>query len=50
MGSNIEQVIEHFEKKIIRLKDCLYLDASKELAKERQKIIIDFYNEIKKEL
>ncbi len=46
----IKEVIEHLENKILKLKDQLYLDASKEIAKERQKIIIDFYNEIKDEI
>jgi len=45
----IKKVIEHLENKIMKLKDQLYLDLSKEIAKERQKIIIDFYNEIKKD-
>ncbi|MFX1313547.1 MAG: HD domain-containing protein [Promethearchaeota archaeon] len=46
----IKEVIEHLENKILKLKDQLYLDASKEIAKERQKIIIDFYKEIKDEI
>ncbi len=50
MGSDIEQIIEHLEKKIIRLKDLLFLNISKELAKKRKKIILDFYKEIKKEV
>jgi len=46
----IKEVIEHLENKILKLKDQLYLDASKEIAKERQKIIIDFYEEVKDEI
>jgi len=49
-NGGIEKVIEHLEKKIIKLKDRMYLDISKEIAKERQKIILDFYYEIKKEV
>ena len=49
-NGGIEKVIEHLEKKIIKLKDRMYLDISKEIAKERQKIILDFYYEIKKEM
>lgn len=45
----INQVIEHLENKILKLKDQLYLDISKNIAKERQQIILDFYNKIKKE-
>ncbi|MFX1323535.1 MAG: HD domain-containing protein [Promethearchaeota archaeon] len=44
----IDHVIEHLENKILKLKDRLYLDYSKELAIEKQKIILDFYNEIVK--
>jgi len=45
----IKKVIEHLESKIIKLKDLLYLDISKEIAEKRQKIILDFYKEIKNE-
>ncbi|MFW9896630.1 MAG: HD domain-containing protein [Candidatus Thorarchaeota archaeon] len=44
----IDQVIEHLENKILKLKDKLYLDYSKKVADERLKIILDFYNEIMK--
>ena len=50
MGSNIEQIIEHLENKIMKLKDHLYIEISKKMAEKRQKIIIEFYNEIKKEI
>jgi len=43
----IEQVIEHLENKIMKLKDLIYLDISRKIAEERQKIILDFYNSIK---
>lgn len=45
----IQQVIEHLERKIMKLKDQLYLDVSKQMAVEKHKIILDFYNKIKKE-
>ena len=45
----ITEVIEHLERKIIKLKGEIYLEISKELAKERHQIVVDFYNEIKKE-
>jgi uncharacterized protein len=44
----IDQVVAHLEKKILKLKDKLYLDYSKEIAIEKQKIILNFYNEILK--
>jgi uncharacterized protein len=45
----VDQVIEHLGTKIIKLKDQLYLDISKQMAVERNKIILDFYGKIKKE-
>ena len=48
-NGGIEKVIEHLEKKIIKLKDRMYLDYSKQIAEKRHKIILDFYNQIKKE-
>ncbi|MFX0042669.1 MAG: HD domain-containing protein [Candidatus Hodarchaeota archaeon] len=45
----IEQVIEHLENKIMKLKDFIYLDISRKIAEERQKPIIDFYKRIIKE-
>ena len=45
----IEQVIKHLENKIMKLKDLLFLDISRKIAKESQHIIFDFYNQIKKE-
>ncbi|MFX1256872.1 MAG: HD domain-containing protein [Promethearchaeota archaeon] len=48
-NGGLDQVIEHLENKIIKLKDLLYLDISKELAEERQSIVLDFFNKIKKE-
>ncbi len=46
----IEQVINHLENKILILKDGLYLEVSKQIAEERSKIIIDFYNKIREEI
>ncbi|MHA2007500.1 MAG: HD domain-containing protein [Promethearchaeota archaeon] len=45
----LEQVIEHLENKILKLKDLLYLDISKEIAKERELIIHDFYKDLLKQ-
>jgi len=45
----IEQVIHHLEKKILKLKDLLYLDYSKQMAEKRHELILDFYNKIKEE-
>jgi uncharacterized protein len=45
----IIDVIEHLEDKIMKLKDKLFLKISKKIAKKREKIILDFYKEIKRE-
>ncbi|MFX1523872.1 MAG: HD domain-containing protein [Promethearchaeota archaeon] len=45
----INQVIEHLENKILKLKDRLVLDISKEIAEERELIIYDFYKEVLKQ-
>jgi len=46
---SIEQVIHHLANKILKLKEMIYLDYSKQIAEKRHKIILDFYNQIKKE-
>jgi uncharacterized protein len=43
------KVIEHLENKILKLKDQLYLDTSKQIAVEKHEIVLDFYNKIKME-
>ena len=45
----IPQVIEHLENKILKLKDLLHLDITRKMAEDRQQIILDFYNKIKKD-
>lgn len=45
----IDQIIIHLENKIMKLKDLLFLDISRNVAEKRQQIILDFYNKIKKE-
>ena len=48
-NGRIADVIIHLESKIMKLKSRLYLDISKKIAESRERIIIDFYNEIKEE-
>ena len=48
-NGGIKQVINHLEHKILKLKDRLYLDISKEIAEDREKIILKFYDQILKE-
>ncbi len=49
-GAGIEKVIDHLEKKILKLKDQMNLDISKKLAEDRHKIVLDFYRIIKSEI
>ena len=48
-NGGLEEVIEHLENKILLLKNRLFLDISKEIAKSREKTIVNFYNEIKEQ-
>jgi len=49
-GAGIEKVIDHLEKKILKLKDQMNLPISKKLAEERHQIIFDFYRIIRNEI
>jgi len=48
-NGGLDDVIEHLENKILKLKNQLFLDISKEIANSREKLIIKFYKEIKEE-
>jgi len=48
-NGGIDDVIEHLENKILKLKDRLFLDISKDIAKFREKLITNFYDKIKEE-
>ena len=48
-NGGIKQVIEHLERKIMKLKDRMYLESSKVIAESRHQIILEFYNKIKGE-
>jgi len=45
-NGNLDNVIEHIEKKILNLKDQLYFEESREIAYTRHKFIQEFYNQI----
>jgi uncharacterized protein len=45
-NGDLDQVIEHLENKILKLKDLMYLDISKKIAEDREQIIYDFYRKI----
>jgi len=46
----VKEVIKHLDNKIMKLKDQMYLDISKQLAVERHQIVLDFYNKLKEEI
>jgi len=48
-NGGIDQVIEHLENKILKLKEQIFLDYSKKIAEIRHNIVLEFYNKIKKE-
>ena len=48
-NGGLDNVIEHLENKILKLKNQLFLDISKEIAKSREKLIINFYEKIKEQ-
>lgn len=48
-NGGIDQVIEHLENKILRLKEQMFLDYSKMVAEIRHKTVLDFYTKLKEE-
>jgi uncharacterized protein len=48
-NGGIDQVIEHLESKILKLKEQMFLEYSKSLGEDRQKTVLNFYNKLKKE-
>lgn len=49
-GRSIEDTLNHFEEKLLKLKDLLYTDTAKRIAEDRHNFLLEFYNRIKKEL
>ncbi|MGB5912029.1 MAG: HD domain-containing protein [Promethearchaeia archaeon] len=45
----VDQVIKHLENKIMKLRNQMYLDISKKIAIDRERIILNFYNNIIRE-
>ena len=48
-NGDLNQVIEHIENKILKLKDLMNLDISKKIAEDRELIIYNFYKKILKQ-
>lgn len=49
-GRKIEESIQHFHTKLLKLKDSLYTDIAKELAVSRHGFMKDFLSQIEREL
>ena len=49
-NGGIDQVIEHLENKILQLKEQIFLEYSRTIAEERHNIVLDFYDNLKKEI
>ncbi len=49
-SGNLEKVIEHLENKILTLKDMMHLEITKQIAEDRHKIVVNFYNKIKEQI
>lgn len=47
---NIKDVIKHLENKLLKLKNRMYLQFSKQIARERHQILSEFHTKIKKEM
>ncbi|HDD35864.1 MAG TPA: HD domain-containing protein [Archaeoglobus veneficus] len=47
---NIEETLNHFEEKLLKLKDNLYTKTAKLIAEGRHKFLLEFYNRLKMEL
>lgn len=45
-GGNLDDVIKHLQEKILKLPEHLLLERSKQLASERQELVLRFYNQI----
>ncbi|MBN1803150.1 MAG: HD domain-containing protein [Candidatus Lokiarchaeota archaeon] len=49
LNRGIPLVLKHFENKILKLKDKLWLDFSKKIASKRHELVLGFYEAIKQE-
>ncbi|RLI74954.1 phosphohydrolase [Archaeoglobales archaeon] len=46
----IEETLNHFEEKLLKLKDLLYTNTAKKIAEKRHEFLLEFYKRIKDEL
>jgi len=49
-GLGIDDVIMHFETKLLKLKDLLYTETAKKIAEKRHRFLLEFYRRIREEM
>ncbi|MDI3474992.1 MAG: uncharacterized protein PWQ79_228 [Thermococcaceae archaeon] len=49
-GRSIEDSLQHFEEKILKLKDLMYTETAKKMAEERHRFTEEFIERIRKEI
>ena len=49
-GRSIEETLEHFEEKLLKLGDCLYTETARKIAERRHEFMLEFYRRLKEEL
>ncbi len=49
-GLSIEDVIMHFETKLLRLKDLLHTETARKIAEKRHRFLLEFYKRIREEM
>lgn len=50
IGRGIEETLNHFDEKLLKLKDLLYTNTAKKIAEKRHEFLLEFYKRIKNEL
>ncbi len=49
-GRSVEDSLEHFEEKILKLKDLMYTETARKLAEERHRFVEEFTDRIRREI
>ncbi len=49
-GRSIEDTLKHFEDKLLKLKDHLYTETARKIARDRHEFLVRFYEKLKEEL
>ena len=49
-GESLEEVLRHFEEKLLKLKDFLYTETAKKIAEERHSFLEEFYRRLINEI